>query len=254
MADTHGFDVVLEAPEALLSKELRGAWKSAECPVKPGEQGRIPEFMDIPEDTSLNGYKVKDGQIQIPRSELEARMAPDVNGLEVKLGLHLQVEIKDPPVPSAGFFDMTADMRAKAPVGTLPGGLDVGILFGGLPIDNVSTTLTSGDPLAPKLDILMAEYVHKIYENWTPTGPRDPTFSVIPHAMDETNVSFAAGMRMSTPSCTMMTPMWSIKSLLRGLLQPASKSASPFICVSSIFMYLWWCFKIQWASRRGSKS
>jgi len=193
MADTHGFDVVLESSEALITKELRGAWKSAECPIEPGEVGRIPEFMDIAEDTSLNGYKVKDGQIQIPQDELEARMAPDVNGVEIKLGLHLQVEIKNPPVPSAGLFVMTADVRAKAPVGTLPGSLDVGILFEGLPPDNVSATLTSGDPLAPKLDTLLAEYVHKAYENWTATGPVDPTLPVIPHAIDESNVSFAAG-------------------------------------------------------------
>ena len=193
MADTHGFEVVLEASEALITKELRGAWKSAECPVDPGEQGRIPEFMDIPEDTNLGGYLVNDGQIQIPQNELEATMAPDVNGIQLKLGLNLQVEIKDPPVPSAGFFDMTADVRAKAPVGTLAGGLDVGILLDGLPLGNVSATLTSGDPLAPKLDTLMAEYVHKIYENWTPTGPIDPTFPVIPHVVDETNVSFGPG-------------------------------------------------------------
>ena len=191
MADTHGFEVVLEAAEALLTKVLRGAWKSAECPVEPGDEGRIPEYMDIPAGTMIGTYEIADGQVQIPQDQLEATMAPDVNGAQIKLGLNIQLEILDPPVPSAGFFEMTADVRAKAPVGTLPGGLDVGLLLDNLPLANVSTTLTSGDPLAPKLDTILTEFVHKAYENWTDTGPIDPAFPAIPHVIDDQDVSLA---------------------------------------------------------------
>lgn len=192
MADTHGFEVVLESGEAVLRKVLRGAWKSAECPVNGmGGEGRIPEFLDIPEDTgpvSFNGSEVEDGQIQIPQDELDARMAPDVNGAELKLGLHIQVEIKDPLLPSAGFLDMTADVRAKVPIGTLPDSMNVAMLLDGLPRVNVSTTLTSGDPLASKLDILLAEFVHKAYENGSLGTVPDPRFPTIPHTFDEQNI------------------------------------------------------------------
>jgi PKD repeat protein len=193
MADTHGFEVVLEAAEALLTKVLRGAWKSAECPVEPGDEGRIPEYKDIPPGTTIGTYVVADGQVQIPQDQLQATMAPDVNGVQIKLGLNIQIEIADPPVPSAGLFDMTADVRAKAPVGSPPPGPDVGLILDGLPIGNVSTTLTSGYPLEPKLDLILTEFVHKAYENWTSAGPIDPTFPNIPHVLDEQNVNLTLG-------------------------------------------------------------
>ncbi len=181
MADTHGFEVVLEAGESVLQKALRGAWKSAECPVEPGDEGRIPEFMDIPPGTALGSYIVADGQVQIPEAELDAHMAPAVNGAEIKLGLHLQVEIQSPPLPSAGFFEMTADVRAQVPIGTLPGSKDVGLLLDGLPRGNVSASLTSGDPLAAKLDQLLEEFVHQAYED-----------EVIPHNLTRTDQGFGA--------------------------------------------------------------
>jgi len=181
MADTHGFEVVLEAGEAVLQKALRGAWKSAKCPVDPGDTGRIPEYYDIPPGTALGSYIVADGQVQIPESELDAHMAPAVNGAEIKLGLYLQVQIQNPPLPSAGFFEMTADVRAQVPIGTLPGSKDVGMLLEGLPRGNVSVTLTSGDPLAPKLDQLLEELIHKAYED-----------GVIPHNVTRTDQGFGS--------------------------------------------------------------
>jgi hypothetical protein len=178
MANTNGFEVVIEAAEPVLKKFLRGAWKSAECPGEPGDDGRIPEYMDIPDDTgpvAFGAYVVDDGQIQIPEDELDAKMAPDVNGTELKLGLHVQVEIQNPPVPSAGFLEMTADVRAKTPMGTLPGSNNVGLLLAGLPRANVSVALTSGHPLSAKLLELITEYIHARYEDET-----------IPHNRHET--------------------------------------------------------------------
>jgi PKD repeat protein len=194
MADTHGFEVVLESGETVLQKVLRGAWKSAECPVDGiGDEGRIPEFLDIPEDTGLvnfGAYEVEDGQIQIPQDELDARMAPDVNGAQLTFGLHIQVDIKDPPIPSAGFFDMTADVRAKVPIGTIPDSMNVGMLLDGLPRANVNADLTSGDPLALKLDTLLTEFVHKAYENGSPGTVPDPGFPTIPHTLSEEDVEW----------------------------------------------------------------
>ena len=166
MADTHGFAVVVEAAPAVLRKALQGAWKSAECPEDPGDIGRIPEAIDIDESDGFGfgGYVVRDGQVQIPQNELDATLAPDIDGTELKLGLHIQFEIKDPPVPSAALFNTTADVRARVPIRVPPGEKAVCIILDGLPRDNVSATLTSGDPLAPQLNQLLRDYVHLLYE------------------------------------------------------------------------------------------
>lgn len=193
MANTRGFQVLVQAAESVLVKFLQGAWKSAECPDAPGDEGRIPEYRDIPAGTSIGSYVVADGQVQIPKEGLGVTMVPEINGAEIKLGLKVQVEIQSPPVPSAGFFDMTADVRAKVPIGTLPGSKDVGMLLDGLPRSSVSCTLTSGDPLAPKLATLIAESTHQAYENWTPTGPIDPAVPVIPHYEDSVDVTWSIG-------------------------------------------------------------
>jgi hypothetical protein len=197
MADTNGFEVVLEAGEEVLRKVLRGAWKSAECadptdPADPGDVGRIPEYLDIPEDTgpvSFGGYEAEDGQIQIPADELDASLVADV-GADLKFGLKIQVDINDPPVPSAGLFDMTADVRAEVPIVKHPDSMDVGILLDGLPRDKVRVTLTSGDPLAPKLDTLLTEFVHKAYENGSPGTVPDPGFPTIPHTFNEEDIEW----------------------------------------------------------------
>lgn len=181
MPDTKGFGVVLEATASVLVKALRGAWKSAECPVEPGDEGRIPEYLDVPPGTALGGFVVADGQVQIPQDALTAELAPDVDGARIGLGLQIQVEIDDPPVPSATLLDMAATVRAAVPIGTLPGRLDVGMLLAGLPRANVVATLDSGDPLAGRLDLLIAEYLHRAYENGAPGGPVDPGFPAIPH-------------------------------------------------------------------------
>ncbi len=188
MADTHGFQVVLQAREAVLKKALRGAWKSAECPDTPGDAGRIPEYLDVPAGTAVGGFVVADGQVQIPQDSLDARMAPDVNGAELTFGPKIQLQIQSPPVPSAGLWDMTADVKARVPIGTLPGTKNVGLLLGGLPRGNVGVVLTSGDPLAPMLDTLLAEFAHAAYENGSTGVTPDPRFPVIPHTRAQTDV------------------------------------------------------------------
>lgn len=187
MADTHGFEVIIEANEAVVRKALRGAWKSAECPVDPGIEGRIPEFMDVPVPTTIGGYVIDDGHVQIPQDELDAALAPDVNGAELIFGLNVQLQVQNPPVDSAKLLNMHVLARARVPIGTLPGAQDVGALLDGLPPGNVSATLTSGHPLTPILDTLLAEFVHAAYENGGLTPPVDP---FIPHVQNEDDVQF----------------------------------------------------------------
>ncbi|MBC8085707.1 MAG: hypothetical protein H7Z40_00460 [Phycisphaerae bacterium] len=190
MADTHGFDVIIEANEKLIRKALRGAWKSAECPVDPGDEGRIPEYIDVPVPTIIGGYVIEDGHVQIPLEELDAALAPEVNGAELIFGLNVQLHVQNPPVPSAALLNMHVLARARVPIGLIPGTQDVGVLLDGLPPGNVSATLTSGHPLTPSLDTLLAEFVHKAYENGGLTPPVNP---FIPHVQIDNDVVFKVG-------------------------------------------------------------
>jgi hypothetical protein len=172
MADTHGFEVVAEVLPAMLKQVLASAWKSG---GDPGGGGVIPEYFNIPPGTMVGPYTLQDGQVQIPQAELDVTMAPDVNGVDLKFGLHFQVDIQNPPVPSVGMLTMTADCHAKAPVGTLPGTVNVGILLAGLPRSAVTATLTSGDPITPNLDTYLSEYVHQKYVDDGPAFPHTVT-------------------------------------------------------------------------------
>src|SRR5262245_1971896 len=107
MPSTHGFEVVAEVSVAVLNQILRAAWKSGAHPDAPGV---IPQAFDVPTPLSFGPYQVADGTVQIPQDELSLTMAPDVNGIDVLLGILIQVEIQNPPIPSASMFDMTADI------------------------------------------------------------------------------------------------------------------------------------------------
>ncbi|UUV07113.1 PKD domain-containing protein [Ruegeria sp. YS9] len=193
MANTRGYEVVVEASEEVLRKVIRGAWKSAECDDDPGDEGRIPEFMDVPAGETFGGFVVADGSVQIPEDQLDASLRPDITGAEIQLGVLIQIEIENPPVPSAQMLTMTADLAAAAPIGLIPGRQDVGWLLDGLPRSQVSATLTSGDPIASNIELFASEFVDKAYENGGPGGPIDPAFPSIPHVIDETALPFALG-------------------------------------------------------------
>ena len=160
MANTRGFEVVAEVTPAMLVQVMQAAWKSG---GDTGGGGVIPEYFDIAPGTAVGPYTIQDGQVQIPQNELNLTMAPDVDGVDLKFGLHLQLHIQNPPVPSAALLTMTADCHAKAPVGTLPGTINVGILLQGLSPANVTAALTSGDPVSANLDQYLADYVHQKY-------------------------------------------------------------------------------------------
>lgn len=183
MADTHGFELVVESTAALLAKEMRGAWKSAACPVLPGDEGRIPENVDIDEadNISLGGYIVQDGQAQLPQDQLSASMAPDIDGAALGFGLNIQVQLKDPPLPSLALLDMKVQVTARVPIRVAAGELGVFLMLDGLPADNVTAVLSSGDPLASKYNTLLREYAHKMYEE---------DGSAFPHSVIQTNLSW----------------------------------------------------------------
>ena len=160
MPDTHGFETVAEFAVPFLRKVLRAAWKSG---GDEGDPNVIPEFFDIPAGTAFGSWTLADGQAQLPQDELDIAMAPDINGVDLKLGMDVQVEIENPPVPSASVFDLAVDAHVRAPVGTIDGSTNVAILLSGVPLGNVSATLTSGDPVAPRLDAATQEMVHAMY-------------------------------------------------------------------------------------------
>lgn len=187
MANTHGFELIIQASKSVVVKALKGAWKSAECPDQPDDSGRIPEFMDIPAVGSIGGFPVVDGQVQIPQKELEAAFATDVSGVELILGTDVQIEIGNPPVPSARLLDFHVVLHAKAPVNKMPGSLNVGILLGDMVRPNVWAVLDAGHPLDASMSELLQDYVHNAYED-----------EQIPHMIIQNNVNFAVGTCSTT--------------------------------------------------------
>jgi hypothetical protein len=161
VADTHGFEVVAEVGPGFLRRVIQAAWKSG---GDDGTPGVIPEYFPIPGGETIGPFTIAGGQVQLPQNELDASPAPSVGGIDLRFGLHFQVNIQDPPVPSASLLTMTADVHAKAPVATLGPTINVGIKLGSLGLGDVTASLTSGDPVAPHIDDYMREFVHQLYQ------------------------------------------------------------------------------------------
>ncbi|NIR26624.1 MAG: hypothetical protein GWN77_06620, partial [Gammaproteobacteria bacterium] len=125
-------------------------------------------------------YRVEHGQVQIPREGLSLDMAPSANGVEVGLGTNIQVAL-DPdtiPVDSLSFLEMSADISITAPFGIVPGtDINMGIIFEGLPRNNVVVSITSGDPIGPITDTLIAEYIHNLYQENAEVFPHTITLT-----------------------------------------------------------------------------
>ncbi len=157
MADTQGYEIVSELTEGVLKSILKAAWKSADDASGPGV---IPEKMEIPSSTSIGPYQVKTGTVQIPKAGLDLDTLPADNALEVKMETLFHVEMDNPPIPSAKFFDLEAEVKIKAPVARLEP-KEIGIDFSDLPDNPVSVNITSGDPVGDITDSAIEEYVHK---------------------------------------------------------------------------------------------
>ena len=157
MPNTAGFEVLAELREEMLQQILEAAW----------DNNLVPHSFDIAAGTAFGPYQVSDGVVNVPRSGLSLAMAPADNGVAITLGSEIQVEIANPPVPSATFFGLTADVTLTAAIAKLPGTVDVAIMLAEVPRDKVSAVITSGDPIGPITLDLIEEFVHARYQDGT---------------------------------------------------------------------------------------
>jgi hypothetical protein len=168
MPDTRGFEVVAQLDRSVLVQAEQGAW----------DNSVIPHSVPIAAGLAFGPYSVADGTVNIPRDQLDLELVPATNRVRAILGTNVQVEIANPPVPSARFFDMTTRTAIDLPVGTLAATVNVGILLSQVTRGDVAVTITSGDPVAPLTMGLIAEYVHARYVDAT-----------IPHSVTQTAVN-----------------------------------------------------------------
>jgi hypothetical protein len=164
-----GFEIVAELTVGVLEQIFNGAW----------DNNIVPHSVDIPAGTAFGPYAVADGVINIPRAGLALAMEPAINGVHLKLGIAIQVELANPPVPSARLFDMTSDVTVRMPILVLPGTIQVAAGLGNIERPAVAATLTSGDPVPPITLALVKEYVHARYADGT-----------IPPTITQTGVAF----------------------------------------------------------------
>ena len=171
MPNLGGFEVVGELTVAVLNQILGGAW----------DNDLIPHSVPIPAGTAFGPYQLADGVVNIPRAGLSLVMDVPANGVRITLPAEIQVEVANPPVPSARLFNLTANILASVPIGVLPGTIQVAALLSAIPRSSVSASLTSGDPVPALTTTLISEYVHARYEDGT-----------IPNTLTENGVSYGA--------------------------------------------------------------
>lgn len=182
MANTQGFEIVSELTQNTLLNLLRAAWKSADD--ESGE-GVIPEMMDIPPGTAFGPYAVRAGTVQIPQSGLGLEMNVLLDGIDVLMNEVLfHVEIADPPIESATFFDLRANLRIPTPIRALEE-KDVYAIFEDLAPEAIDVTITSGDPIDPITTAAVEEYVYERFADPTFQRVIDPVpISFPPYSMD----------------------------------------------------------------------
>jgi hypothetical protein len=157
MPSLGGFEVVGELTVDVLNQILQGAW----------DNNIIPHSTDIVAGTMFGPYAVADGVVDTPRSGVHLVMDTGINGVKVTLSSEIQVHIANPPIPSAGFFDIQADIDARVPIGVLPGTIHVAALLDTIPRGNVSAHVTSGDPVPGLTLTAIEEFVHAKYVDGT---------------------------------------------------------------------------------------
>src|SRR5690606_21543817 len=105
-------------------------------------------------------------------------MDTGINGLRIKLGTIIHLEIQDPPVDAAKLFDLTADIFVRTPLGARNNN-EIIADFTALPADAVTVNITSGNPITPIINESIEQYVHKKYADNT-----------IPHEIDNIPIGF----------------------------------------------------------------
>jgi hypothetical protein len=149
-----GFEVVGELTVDVLNQILKGAW----------DNGIIPHSTNVPPGTAFGPYAITDGVFNVPRDGVSLVMDTGINGVDVQLAGEAQAHIQNPPIPSAGFWDLSVNVTARVPIGIMPGtSIQVGALLDGIPRSSVSASLPGGDPIPPLAIGMVAEYVHQQY-------------------------------------------------------------------------------------------
>ena len=180
MANTRGYEVVAEITQASLNNLLKAAWKQG---GDTSAEGVIPEKIDIPGPSvpapvMVGPYKVRSGMVQIPQEQLDLKMDTGINGVKVKLGTIIHLEIDNPPVDAAKLFDLTADIFVRTPLAGINNN-EIIADFTNLPADAVTVNITSGNPLTAIINESAEQFVHKKYQDNT-----------IPHTIDNLAISF----------------------------------------------------------------
>src|SRR5262245_59688032 len=156
MPDLHGFEVVGELTVAVLNDVLKGAW----------DNDIIPHSTNIAANTPVGPYHVHDGVVNIARDDVSLVMDRPANGVRVTLHCEMQAHIADPPIPSASFFDIEADVSVSVPIGVLPDdSKKVAALLNDVSRSAVSAVITSGNPIPGLTVSAVQEYVHQQYLN-----------------------------------------------------------------------------------------
>lgn len=176
MANTHGFQLATEVSVPFLRAFLRAAWKTGGKKLgEPLDPGTIPESLNIVPGTKFGSFVVQDGQIQIPKDELDIALVAGV-GADIKFGIRGQAHLQNaenPAVPSLSLRDITADVHIVAAIGPLvgPGHAPHEI---GIDLKSATPTakLTGVDPSA-KLDVVIQEQVNSLAAG-APALPPEP--------------------------------------------------------------------------------
>lgn len=189
--------MVIAASEQALRTAVRGAWKDANAPDAPVNQGSIPASMTLSPGIVCGDYTIAGGHVSIPQEELDACLWPAGNGIELKLGLHVWLAIRNPPVPSAEQFELCVDVRARIPLGA--GGVNhqqLILWLQDVKRSDVRTTLTSGNPLLPRFSTLLTEFIAKAFEIPDPSEPGRvmPGFPYIGRTFGPLELSWPLGL------------------------------------------------------------
>ena len=175
--------MVAELTVASLKNLLRAAWKNG---GDASDQGVIPEKISLPmpsdpATSSFGPYSIQSGFIEIPQNQLDLTTDTVINGLDIKLGTIIQIQIANPPVDAAKLFNLTADVIVKTPIRSVVDAQNVNQIvadFTSLPPNAVTVNITSGDPIAPIINESVEQFVHKKYQDGT-----------IPHVIDNIPVN-----------------------------------------------------------------
>jgi hypothetical protein len=153
MGRTQGFDIVAELAQPALLSLMQAAYDS----------DLIPKNIAIPAGT-VGGQAIDGGQVQIPKSGLAVSLAAGF-GLQLQLELQIQIKLTNPPIPSATLIDIDCNATTKVPIVSDPGVNNVVLQFSGIPAaDKSDVTLIGGDPIDPKLQGYITDFVHQAYQ------------------------------------------------------------------------------------------